>query len=186
MGKANKGNKKDNIKAAVPAKKVSTTKKVAMEPGFFGGHLASGHSFVLENTTEDMALRLDGAALGHDASAGPTTLFVSTERRDVKIALCTLDLSKTPQWTLNCTFTPSEGAVTFSTKGPNTIHLSAYIDAEMDEDIDDEDAINMFMDRATGDDDDDDDDEDSNDGDDGDKGEDDDDDDDDDGDDDNN
>ncbi|RHX97393.1 hypothetical protein DYB25_003643 [Aphanomyces astaci] len=122
-----------------PAKKAQSVTKLAIEPGFFGEQIHPRHSLVCENPTEDMAFQLSGAALAGDAVAGRTTLYVSTERRDLKIALCTLDTASTAQWALNNTFTPMDGALTFSTEGVNSVHLTAYVDAEMDGDVSDDD-----------------------------------------------
>ncbi|CAK4071912.1 unnamed protein product [Aphanomyces euteiches] len=144
----NQGNKES------PSKKATTT-KLTIEPGFFGELVHAGHSLVCEDPTEDMGLQLTGASLAHDASEGATTLYVTTERRELKVALCSLDKAKTAQWNLNHTFSPMDGAVTFTTEGPNTVHLSGFVEAEMDEDVD-EDDMGMYG----GDDDDDDDDDD--------------------------
>ncbi|RHY32954.1 hypothetical protein DYB32_002041 [Aphanomyces invadans] len=127
-----------DVKAS-PSKKASTVTKLAIEPGFFGEQIHPHHSLVCENPTEDMAFQLAGAALAGDAIAGRTTLYVSSERRDLKIALCTLDIASASQWTLSHTFSPMDGAVTFSTEGVNAIHLTGYVDAEMDEDVDEDD-----------------------------------------------
>ncbi|OQR89378.1 hypothetical protein ACHHYP_06318 [Achlya hypogyna] len=113
--------------------------KKTLEPGFVGEQLAPGASLTLENPTEELALQLTTAALDHTAKAGRTTLYIATERNPTKIAVCTLDADKFPQWNVGQTFSPMDGEISFSVEGTNTIHLTGFVDAEMDGDVDPED-----------------------------------------------
>ncbi|EQC25176.1 hypothetical protein SDRG_16949 [Saprolegnia diclina VS20] len=117
----------------------TTVEKKTLEPGFIGEQLKPGHSLTLENPTEELALQLTTAALDHTATAGRTTLYIATERNPTKIAVCTLDADKFPQWNVGQTFSPMDGEVSFSVEGTNTIHLTGFVDAEMDGDMDPED-----------------------------------------------
>ncbi|OQR81668.1 hypothetical protein THRCLA_11524 [Thraustotheca clavata] len=110
-----------------------------LEPGYLGEVIAPGHTLVLENPTGELALQLSTAALDHKAGNGRTTLYIATERNSTKIAACTLDTDKCPQWNVNQTFSPMDGEVSLSVEGANSIHLTGYVDAEMDDEMDDED-----------------------------------------------
>ncbi|KDO26804.1 hypothetical protein SPRG_08094 [Saprolegnia parasitica CBS 223.65] len=125
--------------AAKATTATTTVEKKTLEPGFIGEQLKPGHSLTLENPTEELALQLTTAALDHTATAGRTTLYIATERNPTKIAVCTLDADKFPQWNVGQTFSPMDGEVSFSVEGTNTIHLTGFVDAEMDGDMDPED-----------------------------------------------
>jgi len=125
-------------KGGAKAEKKAAEKKT-LEPGFLGETIAPGHALTFENPTEELELQLTTAALDHTAAAGKTTLHISTERNPPKIAACTLNGDSCAQWNVQQTFSPMDGEITYVVEGANTVHLTGFVDAEMDDEMDPED-----------------------------------------------
>ncbi|ETI47485.1 hypothetical protein F442_11373 [Phytophthora nicotianae P10297] len=116
--------------------KKSAPAEVAPVPGFFGHVVRPGHPLKWPNEVEDFCMQLNSAALGADATKGRSTLSVVAKTS--KIALCTLTPEVAEQWNLTQTFTPMDGEIEFVVDGPNSIHLTGFIEVENEEDSGDE------------------------------------------------
>lgn len=138
MGKH--GNKS---KAAVSAA-ASAKQEVARVPGFFGHEIKPGQTLAWANDVEEFVLQLNSAALGADATAGRSTLFVKA--KGAKIALCSLAPQTAEQWNLTHTFTPFDGEVEFVVEGANAVHLTGLIEVQDEEEDDDDDHAHDFDD----------------------------------------
>ncbi|KUF77111.1 FK506-binding protein 4 [Phytophthora nicotianae] len=123
--------------------KKSAPAEVAPVPGFFGHVVRPGHPLKWPNEVEDFCMQLNSAALGADATKGRSTLSVVAKTS--KIALCTLTPEVAEQWNLTQTFTPMDGEIEFVVDGPNSIHLTGFIEnEEEEEELNDENKKNRF------------------------------------------
>ncbi|CAI5704856.1 unnamed protein product [Peronospora effusa] len=110
--------------------------EVAPVPGFFGHVVSPGHPLRWANDVEEFCMQLNSAALGADASKGRSTLSIVAKTS--KITLCALTMGVTEQWNLTQTFTPMDGEIELVVDGPNSIHVTGFIEVAGGEDSGDE------------------------------------------------